>query len=92
MRENLAYWLLFATTVTAALTGTIMVIYKITGHSPTVEETLLVFVVAITGLLISHMNSTSKFEGKTATDVSYIKRELQELNAEVKGIRKNLSN
>ena len=87
MKRDLMDWALFAITIVAALIGIGMVIYKITGHSPTIEEVLLIFVVAIAGLLIKHMTTTSKFVGKTATDINYIKGDLHELKVDIRNLR-----
>ncbi|MBS3132585.1 hypothetical protein J4470_00450 [Candidatus Woesearchaeota archaeon] len=84
MIKNLAYWLVFSITVAAALTGIIMVIYKVTGHSPTVEEALLMLSVAITGLLINHMKSTSKFEGHARAELTTLRRDVEEMKRDLK--------
>jgi hypothetical protein len=87
MKRDFMDWVLFVITITTALIGIAMVIYKITGHSPTIEEILLVLVVGITGLLINHMHRTAKFEGRATADIGYIKRDLHELKAEVRDIK-----
>ncbi len=84
MKRDFMDWVLFVITIAAAVTGIAMVIYKITGHSPTIEEVLLVFASAIAGLLVKHMTATSKFEGYAKAELTALRRDMEEAKRDLK--------
>ena len=84
MSKDGVHIMLYVITVVAALTGIGMVVYMLSGHSPTIEEVLLVFGAATMGLLINHMRDTRKFEGHARSELAFLRRDMVDVKSDLK--------
>jgi len=84
MSKDWVHIILYAITVVFALVGIVMVAYMLLGHSPTLEEGLLVFAVATITLLINHMRDTGKFKGHARAELAALRRDMEEVKRDLK--------
>ncbi len=89
--QNAIERILYLISIIGAAVMIILIAYKLTGHSPTTLDIVLGLQITTVATVLGFIYRFGKFEGKTRTDIGYIKRDVHDLKTDVSNLKTNVS-